>query len=60
VPPPRYASTILRATKEVLRCLKRPLSDIVYRQLVHDATTAVQAAGLGGQQGAALKSSAAG
>ncbi len=48
-----------KSHKEALRCLKRRLSDVVYRQLVLDAT-AVMAASLGGQQGAALESSAAG
>lgn len=43
---------------DALRCLKRRLSDVVYRQLDRDAAT-VMAADLGGQQGAALESSAA-
>jgi len=42
--------------KEALRCLKRRLSDVVYRQLLRNA----QAASPGGQQGAATNSSAAG
>ena len=42
--------------KEALRCLKRRLSDVVYRQLLHDA----RAAGPGGHPGATLQSSAAG
>ena len=42
---------------EALRCLKRRLSDAVYRQLTADATT--RAAGPGGHTGATLKSSAA-
>ena len=45
--------------KEALRCLKRRLSDVVYRQLLRDAQ-AGQAASPGGQQGAATNSSAAG
>ncbi len=46
---------------EALRCLKRRLSDIVYRQLVADsnaANTRVDA-GPGGHRGATLQSSAA-
>ena len=43
---------------EALRCLKRRLSDVVYRQLVADAQTAREA-GPGGHSGATLKSSAA-
>lgn len=45
--------------KEALRCLKRRLSDIVYRQLRHDHHTR-QAASPGGHQGATTNSSAAG
>jgi len=48
-----------KSHKEALRCLKRRLSDVVYQQLVHD-TESTMAAGLGGQQGAALESSATG
>lgn len=44
-----------KSHREALRCLKRRLSDVVYRQLVRDAT-----ASPGGHQGAALDSSAAG
>jgi transposase len=44
-----------KSHKEALRCLKRRLSDVVYRQL-RDAT----AAGPGGQSGATTESSAAG
>ncbi|CUR61699.1 transposase [metagenome] len=46
---------------EALRCLKRRLSDVVYRQLVADAqrTQHVDDAGPGGHCGAALQSSAA-
>jgi transposase len=43
---------------EALRCLKRRLSDAVFRQLVADATRP-QEAGPGGHSGATLKSSAA-
>ena len=42
---------------EALRCLKRRLSDAVFRQLTADATA--RAAGPGGHTGATLKSSAA-
>jgi transposase len=48
-----------KSHKEALRCLKKRLSDIVYRQLVRD-TEAAAAANPGGHQGAALMSSAAG
>ncbi|WP_333894586.1 transposase [Mycolicibacterium gadium] len=43
--------------KEAMRCLKRRLSDVVYRQLRHDADSLE--AGPGGHSGAALSSSAA-
>ena len=43
--------------KEAMRCLKRRLSDVVYRQLRSDANR--REAGPGGHSGAALKSSAA-
>ena len=45
--------------KEALRCLKRRLSDAVYRQLLRDAQ-ALQAASPRGQQGATTNSRAAG
>jgi transposase len=45
--------------KEALRCLKRRLSDVVYRQLFRDAQ-ASQAASPRGQQGATTNSRAAG
>lgn len=48
-----------KSHKEALRCLKRRLSDAVYRQLVHDATPPM-GAGPAGHKGAALSSSAAG
>jgi len=50
-----------KASLEALRCLKRRLSDVVYRQLVADArerTSAVDEAGSGWHSGAALDSSA--
>ncbi|MDT7709119.1 MAG: transposase [Pseudonocardiales bacterium] len=45
-----------KSHKEALRCLKRRLSDVVYRQLVRDA----KAAGPGGHPRATTESSAAG
>ena len=48
---------------EAMRCLKRRISDALYRQLVNDAKTAAAAdldAGPGGHSGASLQSSAAG
>jgi transposase len=48
---------------EAMRCLKRRLSDVVYRQLVKDAVEAEMAklsTGPGGHGGATLQSSAAG
>jgi transposase len=51
---------------EAMRCLKRRISDALYRQLVNDAKTASAAvaadmdAGPGGHSGASLQSSAAG
>lgn len=47
-----------KSHKEALRCLKRRLSDVVYRQLLKDASPN-QEAGPGGHQGATTKSSAA-
>jgi transposase len=44
--------------KEAMRCLKRRLSDVVYRQLRHDANNSAET-GPGGHSGAALSSSAA-
>ncbi len=41
-----------------MRCLKRRLSDIVYRHMVNDAIRAMT--GPGGHEGASTKSSAAG
>lgn len=50
-----------KSHKEALRCLKRRLSDVVYRQLLLDARTVTSpGASPGGQQGAAINSSAAG
>jgi transposase len=46
---------------EAMRCLRRRLSDAVYRQMVADARVrAAQQAGPGGHSGASLSSSAAG
>jgi hypothetical protein len=48
---------------EAMRCLKRRISDAIYRQLVADAKTAAAVevdAGPGGHHGASLQSSAAG
>jgi hypothetical protein len=45
---------------EAMRCLRRRLSDVVYRQLVQDATArALREAGPGGHSGASASSSAA-
>jgi transposase len=55
----RRKRTAGKSYKEALRCLKRRLSDAVYRQLIGDVVT-VAAASLGGQQGATLESSATG
>jgi transposase len=43
-----------KTTMEALRCLKRRLSDVVYRQMIADAKTAT---GPGGQAGTTLQSS---
>jgi transposase len=48
-----------KSHREALRCLKRHLSDAVYRQLVRDTAT-LEGAGPAGHVGAALMSSAAG
>lgn len=48
-----------KSHREALRCLKRRLSDAVYRQLLHDATRSM-GAGPAGHVGATLASSAAG
>jgi transposase len=48
-----------KSHKEALRCLKRRLADLVYRQLIRDSTRQATA-GPGGHQGATTKSSAAG
>jgi transposase len=47
-----------KTSMEAMRCLKRRLSDIVYRQMVRDVRRV--AAGSGGHQGATTNSSAAG
>jgi hypothetical protein len=49
-----------KTSMEAMRCLRRRLSDVVYRQLAADARThASQGAGPGGHSGAALLSGAA-
>jgi transposase len=48
-----------KSHREALRCLKRRLSDAVYRQLIRDTGTSI-GAGPAGHTGAALTSSAAG
>jgi transposase len=50
-----------KTSMEAMRCLRRRLSDVVYRQLVADAarTAALDQAGPGGHSGTTLKSSAA-
>ena len=48
-----------KSHREALRCLKRRLSDAVYRRLLRDAHPET-ATGPGGQPGATRKSSAAG
>ena len=48
-------------TMEALRALKRHLSDVVFKRMVHDAKPAPAAGtGPGGQSGATLQSSADG
>jgi transposase len=47
-----------KTSMEAMRCLKRRLSDVVYRQLVADAVATI-ATGPGGQPGATTNSSAA-
>ena len=48
-----------KSPNEAMRCLKRRLSDIVYRTMLDDLV-ATKATGPGGHRGASLKSSAAG
>jgi len=48
-----------KSPNEAMRCLKRRLSDIVYRAMLDDYVAA-KATGPGGHRGASLKSSAAG
>ena len=48
-----------KSRREAMRCLKRRISDALYRQLRADSAAAVDA-GPGGHSGAALQSSAAG
>ncbi|MDT0264212.1 hypothetical protein [Jatrophihabitans lederbergiae] len=54
----RRKRAVGKSHKEALRCLKRRLSDVVYRQLVHDA--AAVGGGPRRTTEAALESSAAG
>jgi transposase len=49
----------VKTSMEAMRCLKRRLSDLVYRQMVDDAITHTTT-GPGGQQGNGSDSSAAG
>jgi transposase len=49
----------LATNKEALRCLKRRISDVVYRQLLADAERQAKA-GPGGQTGTTLQSSVTG
>jgi transposase len=50
-----------KTTMEALRALKRHLSDVVYKRMIHDAVRArTSGTGPGGQSGATLKSSADG
>ena len=49
-----------KTTAEAMRCLKRRISDALYRQLRTDARAMTNEAGPGGHSGAALQSSAAG
>jgi hypothetical protein len=48
-----------KSNKEALRCLKRRISDVVYRQLLADAERQAKA-GPGGQTGTTLQSSVTG
>ena len=48
-----------KSRREAMRCLKRRISDALYRQLRNDAAAVIDA-GPGGHSGAALQSSAAG
>jgi hypothetical protein len=48
-----------KTSMEAMRCVKRRLSDIVYRQMLHDAVTHT-ATGPAGQQGSDSDSSATG
>jgi hypothetical protein len=49
-----------KSRAEAMRCLKRRISDALYRRLRHDARQVDVDAGPGGHSGAALQSSAAG
>ena len=48
-----------KSPNEAMRCLKRRMSDIVYRTMLNDLVTN-KATGPGGHRGASLQSSAAG
>jgi transposase len=48
-----------KSRREAIRCLKRHISDALYRRLRADAAAVVVEAGPGGHSGAALQSSAA-
>jgi transposase len=48
-----------KSPNEAMRCLKRRLSDVVYRTMLNDLVT-TKATGPGGHRGASLQSSAAG
>ena len=49
-----------KTTMEALRALKRHLSDVVYKRMLHDARPAQAGTGPGGHSGATLQSSADG
>jgi transposase len=49
-----------KTRREAMRCLKRRISDVIFRQLVADAAAGDLEAGPGGHRGASLLSSAAG
>jgi transposase len=49
-----------KTTMEALRALKRHLSDVVYKRMLHDATHRTGETGPGGHSGATLQSSADG
>ena len=49
-----------KSSMEAMRCLKRQLSDLVYRQMLNDALTPDKVTGPGGQRGNDSDSSATG